>query len=621
MQFWEKVEAATSPLTAELRERLATVPTLALLNFYQMKHHLSQFKKDEFPDGFWAKWRYLWALKLSGPFVGVASALCDETHFGHIDELVEKIFDLYTFGAVFEPGRTLGSEKEFLSRLGLGLRVREPDALCFPEQARNWALLRLKPFDNCYFLPVLGLRIEGIYEWIEKVIVQLEVRLNRWVSDMVLIAKDLNPISNDFAAGILSAPEFRKQADRLKIHERLKKNASDSDDLHIFSEAEIQHGISKASLDVLLKLFGVKPGEVEPGFVFPHNENPLDWKTFVLLPNGNLYFLDPATAHRTLARKFEQILLNDTKLRERYLKSRSRATESLVAGNARKVFPKALIQTNYYLENGNLEKDILIHHERTVILIECKNTRVREFKGANDDLIKFESDFENSVQYGYAQAHEVKRRILENDETTFLDANGNSKFSVKRSEVDRIFIVCVTVLPRGPFGTDLSYELAKENCEPFPLAIGLFDFETICKYFTSDQFIGYLRARENLHGKSATGDELNYAGYFLKFGHLNLEEKTFLADDFSGIFDRKWSREHGLDIEEPAGEPAFASMVRKGNRVSIEYNSGKKERIRLPDWTIQRTVGKAPVRMKGSDRNRRCPCGSGLKLKHCCGVS
>lgn len=620
MQFWEKIEAATSPLINELRENLATIPTIDFLNYYQLKHHFSHIKKDEFPDGFWAKWRYVWALKLSSPLVGTGDAVIDGTQFAKVDELVEKIFELYTVGAVFEPGRTSGSEKEFLSRLGLGLRVREPDALCFPEQAKKWTLLRLRPFNDGYFIPVLGLRIEDIYDWIDKLIAEMEVRVNQWVSDMVPIAKDLNGIRQDFVAGTLSVQECRKQADQAKIGERLNRNARDGDALHIFSEAEIQHGISKASLDVLIKLFGIEPGGVESSFVFPHNENPLDWKIFVLLPNKNLYFLDPATAHRTLAKKFEWIVLNDSKLRERYLKNRSRAMESLVAESARRVFPNASIQTNYYLENHNLEKDILIQHEKTVILIECKNSRIRAFRGANDDLVKFESDFDSSVQYGYEQAHEVKCHILQSEETTFLDAEGVPKFSIRRNEVDRIFVVCVTVLPRGPFGTDLSYELAKKDSEPFPLALSLFDFETICKYFNSKQFIEYLHARESLHGKSTTGDELNYAGYFLTCGNLNLEEKTFLADDFSRIFDRKWFREHGIEIEEPAGGPVLTTMTRKGNHVSIEHSSGEQERIKLPDWVVQRTVGKAPIRMKGSNRNKRCPCGSGLKLKRCCGV-
>lgn len=76
-----------------------------------------------------------------------------------------------------------------------------------------------------------------------------------------------------------------------------------------------------------------------------------------------------------------------------------------------------------------------------------------------------------------------------------------------------------------------------------------------------------------------------------------------------------------MDVEEPPDKPVSTSMRRKGNRVYIEHSSGKEEVIRLPSWVVERTIGRPPIRMKGSDRNKPCPCGSGLKLKRCCGVS
>jgi hypothetical protein len=621
MQFKEKIEAAALPLITELRRRLKSLPTIAVLNRYQLQHHLSQFDTSKFPDGFWTKWRYLWALLLSGGFLEEKSARDGEENFTRINELIEEIFELYRFGAIYEPGRSPGSEKEFLTRLGLGLKVREPDTLGFPDQIKSWALARFRPFNDSSFLPVFGLRFEELFQWIDDLIRLTEAKLNGWINDMVPIVSDLKELQRQFADGTVGLQDVRNRGDLLKIGERLDSNGRDGEALHLLSDAEIQQSIPKASLDASIKLFGIKPGGVGPEFVFPHHENPLEYKLFVTLPNASFYLIDPASAHRVMAKTFENRILDDGKLRERYLLNRGRATENLVVESARKVFPKAAIYPNYYLQKGSREKDVFIRDGNTVILIECKNSRVRAFTGATDDLVKFESDFKNSVQYGYEQAHDVKRRILENEETTFLDAKWLPYFSVKNSEIERIYIICVTVTPRGPFGTDLSYELKKENDEPFPLALGLFDFETICNYFDAQQFIRYLEAREDLHGRVSTGDELNYAGYFLKFGNLDLQDRTFVADDFSGIFDRKWYRQQGMEVEEPAGGPVLTSMVRKGNRVKVEYSTGQKEVIRLPEWVTERTLGKSPIKMKGSDRNKPCPCGSGLKLKRCCGIS
>jgi SEC-C motif len=614
VQFRDKVELAVEPLVKELRGRLAAFSTLDVLNYYQFRLHLSQLSKEELPDGFWAKSRYIWALLLSQRFSETNTGTPQD--FSQVDELVEKIFELYSFGAVYESGP---SEPEYLSRLGLALGVREVDMLGFPEQFKLWSLARLTPFNEAYFLPVFGSRVEDIFDWLDGLISTLEARINRCINDMATISRDIVGIENDLAVGAINIEEAHARGSRLRIGERIESNGRDGDSLNIFSTAEISQSAT-ADLNGLVRLLLFMPEAQGSQFTFPHDTSPINEKLFVDLPGARVFCLDPACAYRIAARSFEKLILSDDKLRDRYLRNRDRATESLVAGSVRKVFPNAEIYPNYYLEKGRHEKDLLVRDGQTLVLIECKNSRVRAFRGATDDLLKFERDFANSVQFGYDQAHEAKTRILGSDETTFLDEKGRTYFSIKRGDIREIYIVCVAATPRGLFGTDVSYQLKKEVGEPFPLALGLFDFQTICDHFDGTQFLQYLKSRESLHGRIRTGDELNYAGYFLKFGHLNFPDHMLLTDEFSGIFDRKWYRGKGIDVEEPKGDPVITSMNRKGNRVMVERSTGRRETIRLPPWVIAKTPGKSPIRMTGAQRNMRCPCGSGLKLKHCCGI-
>jgi hypothetical protein len=254
-----------------------------------------------------------------------------------------------------------------------------------------------------------------------------------------------------------------------------------------------------------------------------------------------------------------------------------------------------------------------------VVLFECKNSRVRGFAGGGDDLVKYENDFEKSVQYAYEQALEVKQRILGDEQTVFYDEKGRERLTLNRSQVKRIFIVCVTITPRGMFGTDLSYQLSKAKSEPFPVSVNLFDFETIAQYLnTPSQFIGYLAAREAMHGRVKTGDELNFAGYFLKYGHLNIAEGVYLDDSFSAIFDRRWYAEKGIHLEEPTSDPVLTSVVRKGDKVTIEGPDGRKE-LTIPHSTMEFIAQTRGTVMTGADRNKPCACGSGRKAKKCCG--
>jgi hypothetical protein len=95
---------------------------------------------------------------------------------------------------------------------------------------------------------------------------------------------------------------------------------------------------------------------------------------------------------------------------------------------------------------------------------------------------------------------------------------------------------------------------------------------------------------------------------------------SYLTDDFSSIFDRAWFKEQGIEVREPKDSPVKVEVIRKGNRVHVNYSTGRSEAIRVPPDFVRRATGRQVTRMKGSERNKPCPCGSGEKYKHCHGV-
>lgn len=541
MNFRHKIEVSLEPLVRDLKARLRSLPTFAVLDWYQFRIDAAGPDRSGVPDGFHYKWRYLWALLLSNPFSDSTLEIGSEVK--RIDELVEKIFATYEVGALCEPGRMRSSAKEFLTRLGLAIRVREPETLAFAEQVREWAVARFQPFDDSYFRPTFGLSVAEIFHWLDSVLEATQSRLNLFVEDFRSIMADLKSIQAQFGSGELDEEAARTRAIELKIEERLESNSSRGDKAHLLSTNELPGPISEFSFEALIKRLGIRPGSIGPDYRFPHDESPLALKTFVVVPDGRFYFFDPGNAYGIVAKNFEAEILANNLLRQRYLKRRDRAVENWVTGRMKTVFANGVVYPNYYLEAGGQEKDLFVRYGDAIVLIECKNYRLRPFKGSGDDLLKFEEDFKNSIQHGYDQALAVKRRIRDHPEVVFLDDKGNFYFSVKRDEIKEIHIVCVTITARGPFGTDLSYELSKPESEPFPLAVNLFDFDIICKHLNRpEQLIAYLRSRERLHGRVQTGDELNFAGYFVEFGNLDFEDGTFLDDSFSGVFDRRWYR-------------------------------------------------------------------------------
>lgn len=570
MELRARIERALTPMVEELRMVLAKYPTVLVLNYYLGKAHAARLYDMEMPDAYWSKFRYMWAILLSLPWKPYDGVDPDDLNFPEVDQKIEDIFYTYRLGAIYDPGKVPGSRREFNARMGWAIRVLEPDVLAFPEQIKDWAVTKFTPFDDRFFFPRFGNRAANIFGWLTSLIETVGDRSERAISEGYEVRSDLEGLRDRFVENPSEIESIRADGEKLRLEERMIKNEQDIANMHIFTNNELRSQLSTDS-DNLISLLAIDPGGISSDFRYPHDENPLEFKSLIALPDGTYYFLDPANAYRLVGKALERQILASGSIGERYLRKRDKLTEEFVAAKLRTIFPHSEIHQNYYIEKGQLEKDILVRHGDTVILIECKNSRVRGFTGAWGDLLKYDTDFENSVQYAYDQALDVKQRICNQEETTFLDDKGREAFSLLRSEIKRFFIVCIAITPRGEFGTDLSYLLKKSPNDPYPVSINLFDFDTIAKYLkTPELFLSYLAAREQLHGRVTTGDELNFAGYFYKYGNLDFPDGTIVDDTHSAVFDRGWYAEKGIQVEEPVGGPFVTTVERSGDRITVE---------------------------------------------------
>lgn len=170
MELRGRIERALTPMVEDLRLELAKYPTVLVLNYCLGKAHAIRTQSIEMPDGYWPKFRYLWAILLSPPWKPYDGVDPDGLDFTAIDRKVEDIFHAYRLGAIYDPGKVPGSRREFLARMGWAIRVWEPDVLAFPEQIRDWGLEKLSPFDDLFFRPQLGNRAKGIFGWVSSLI-------------------------------------------------------------------------------------------------------------------------------------------------------------------------------------------------------------------------------------------------------------------------------------------------------------------------------------------------------------------------------------------------------------------------------------------------------------------
>jgi hypothetical protein len=224
MDFRKRIERALAPLVGQLREQLKLCPPLWVFNHYLLRSHAARLNKSEMPDGYWVKWRYLWAILLSLPWRASSDAETKGPDYAEIDRLIEEIFDVYRVGAIYDPGVTPGSEPEFLARLGLAIKVREPEVLAFPEQIKDWALTRFEPFDDSYFLPTFGLRFRQIMAWIDGLIEAVSSRSALAISEGRAVRRDLERLRDRFVENPLELKAIQLEGREIKLEERMMAN-------------------------------------------------------------------------------------------------------------------------------------------------------------------------------------------------------------------------------------------------------------------------------------------------------------------------------------------------------------------------------------------------------------
>lgn len=197
--------------------------------------------------------------------------------------------------------------------------------------------------------------------------------------------------------------------------------------------------------------------------------------------------------------------------------------------------PEAAYHRSYYV-NGN-EKDLLILHNRIAYVIECKAHKQRApLRDPVKAYDRIKDDFEKSIGKGYSQASEVETLFLGSEPFELKHKSKKFLATLNPSDYDEVFTIVVTQERLGQIQCDLGLLLEIPEESPYPWAVSLNDLESFMitlkrKENPSQGFIEFLLARELLHGRVVSYDELELCAYFL-FDNENFVKKC--AKD--GIF-------------------------------------------------------------------------------------
>jgi len=587
---------------------------------------------EKLPDGFAQKFHYICGLLASRPLPPPEMERRAQDGFEQILKITDKLFHEYIAFWLARPGSK--DEKQHRERgashSAFMIPLFEPK-LGSTEQFIQFIRDQFEPFDERFFIPQIGVTARQCLDISKAILEKVSAQHIAFFHDTAELMSPFHEAWELYRDGKLTLEESRAKVKDIEPQEfgrRYKDNESKFTSSFVVSKKDLSADFPAPALDAYFESFSFKPGAINKSFRLPTDFNELDLTPLMRLEEGNYYVTEATRLLPTLSTSLLHKISNSS-VAQRYFPHRDRLTHHKSVELLGKVFPpENIVMEAYYGGSRNMdyETDILIPHGRTLLICEVKAKALRNPLHTEGNLQKIRGDFNKSIQEAYTQAIRTRDFIQTQESALFLRRNRQPLCTLKKDDFDEYLLMVVTAESFGNLATDLSALLEKEEDDPYPLAISLFDLELlVTRLNTAEKFFDYLRQRSRLHGLVYGGDELDFAGYYLRYGNLDLSEHLrgregmiMLGGDFSRIFDEDWYKAHGFDVGGDGKEvgPYIAVTERKGDDVTVGVRGN-------PESFKTFRIGGAEKKstpMKGRERNDPCPCGSEKKFKKCCGA-
>lgn len=299
--------------------------------------------------------------------------------------------------------------------------------------------------------------------------------------------------------------------------------------------------------------------------------------------------------------------------------NRGHAGEEVTAALFQKVLPNDQVFKSVKVRTGkdfDTDIDVLCILGNKALAVQVKSKKLTQLsrKGSIDQL---EKDFKGAVQDAYQQGLVSRDRILKRP-ANFFDASGNEIFLSE--SIDEVYILVVTTENYPSLAHQSLILLQKNESDPFPLVMTVFDLDLIIHYLSNPyELFYYIRQRISLADYYVSTEEMNFLGYHLlhKLRKSHEADKVGLDNQYGQFIDRNYyPTKLGLKISS-RGDKIEARWKNKAfdelcNELSAS-NSAKMTDIifRMMDWpketcdklTAQIRIAKSNMLSSGQTNN------------------
>jgi len=299
--------------------------------------------------------------------------------------------------------------------------------------------------------------------------------------------------------------------------------------------SSISSEVCKKILSRLSQSFGYRNPKFKSTYLDPFNA-PWDYNTLYerpIIKFEEKYFLPLFSIFPTvLFYSFHFDILEDKEYVDKYNEIRGKWLEEKTYQILRNVFPKNEIYLNPEYPSEEEFSDVLILHDRNILIIQCKSKKLTLEAKIGSSIDKLKEDLKESVKISFNQALKAKNYLKKSDYPEIVLKNKKTKIDMHQVDYNNIFLISVTLGQYANITTRLANinpTLKLFSSNEYPWAVCLFDLEIIAELLKQPfYFIHYLVKRLNIEKTNfhLEADEIDLLGYYFD-QNLNFDKEEF----------------------------------------------------------------------------------------------
>lgn len=227
-------------------------------------------------------------------------------------------------------------------------------------------------------------------------------------------------------------------------------------------------------------------------------------------------------------------MFEDKQYKDKLAENRGRVGEEITYELLVKVFGKENVYKSVVIKSSkghdDTDIDVLCILGNKALCVQVKSKKLTQLsrKGSYKQL---NLDFKGAVQDAYEQGLICRERIIEK-KATFFDENKKQINIVE--DIKDVYILGVTTENYPALTHQTSILLKKEDTNPYPLFLTIFDLELVLHYLDNPyNFLYYVRQRIELMEYFQAGEEIHYLAYQLIYKLWRKPDSTFMMLDTS----------------------------------------------------------------------------------------